>query len=77
MSQPVNSLRHAARSKRWLGRPDNALTRRPRTWQRALGRWALYAAAVVAGGFAGTHYDVAAFALSSFEHIRSLYAGLL
>jgi hypothetical protein len=77
LSQPANALRHAARERGWFARPSGALTRRPRTLGRAMGRWALYAAAIAAGGYLGMHYDVPALALRGVDAVRSLYDGLI
>jgi hypothetical protein len=71
--QPANALRHRSRGKTWLSRPTHALSRRPRTFAKALARWSVYAAAIAAGGYLGTRYDLAAMATSWLETLRPYY----
>jgi hypothetical protein len=71
--QPANALRHRSRGKTWLSRPTHALSRRPRTFAKALARWTLYAAAIAAGGFLGTRYDLMAIAAGWLESLRPYY----
>jgi hypothetical protein len=73
LTQPVNALRHAAKGRTWLSRPATALARKPETAARVLSRWAIYAAAVAAGGWAGVHWDADARLLAQADTVRWLW----
>ncbi len=75
--QPANALRHRSRGRTWLSQPQHALSRRPRTFGRAVARWTLYAMAIAAGGYLGTRYDVPGLAVSALDSLRSIYQWLI
>jgi hypothetical protein len=76
LRRPANALRHAARGRNWISPSVTALTRSPDTAARTAARWALYCAAVAAGGWLGNHFSVDTLLLSQVETFRFFWQHL-